>query len=226
MDSFPTQRGWKKVVGNIQDFQISLECRGEKNTLSIPEKLYSPIKYTLNQSIKNPYEKVSSWFFYAQLINSKTREEIFKNGKKILQTMEGKNPLVFNSASNSFCCSNKFQITDSTYHYGGAQFILQIFYFTSADLENPVEVLESPAFQVLARKPTDGKRKREATVVDEPVTKKSTLQKFRQLLDELVACKENLSNEDKIIANELTQKINDPTFDDLFADLEFTSLFD
>jgi hypothetical protein len=224
MDTLP--RGWRTVVGNVKEFQVSLESRGEKNTLEFPEKLYSPIKYTLNQSIKMPNEKISNLFFYSQLINSKTGEEIFKNGKKILQTMDGKNPLVFNSTSNCFCCSNKFQITDSTYHYGGAQFILQIFYFSSTDLENPVEVLESPAFQVLARKPTmEGKRKREV-VGELPNKKNSTLQKFRQLLDELVACKENLSNEDKIIANELAQKVYEPTFDDLFADLEFTSLLD
>eukprot|EP01080_Neovahlkampfia_damariscottae_P003500 gene3500-6148_t len=225
---------WQQVFGNVEKYHIELNSKTEKTP--IPEKLYSPIKYTLNQQLKLILEKDCNLLYVVQLVNSKTNEEIFKNGKRVLQGCQSYNTLIYDGSTDDFTAKEKLQITDCTYHHG-AKFVLKISYFISVDIINPIAVIASPPFDVYARKPTATEKKRKRETNEETkdgkrlTTKKNNLEKFRSLLDELVKCKEGLSQEEKTIAiDELKMRIEpiDDTlyFEDVFTNLEFESLLE
>ena len=178
---------------NVQ-VSIYLETRdsGPRTEPIVESELYSSIKYEMRHEIKN-FPLLNEFseqqlFCRIQIIHPDNKTEVLKNGKTILTGVIESNVSrnVFEAVSTT---NMKIKFTDCSYHHGNCSFAFRVSYFIESDLENPILVLESAAFKVLARKPSKNKkpqapkRKRKEeeeprVIVDSPQQKLAKISNF------------------------------------------------
>eukprot|EP01080_Neovahlkampfia_damariscottae_P006337 gene6337-10344_t len=183
-ETFKNDRKWKvllsgsKVLFDMdqQPFSASIEVRtrNETSPYSVPEKLYSSLKYELTQELPAHClgTNISVLMSKIQAVNPyNTNEEILKpNSKPILMGTQDFIPLTL--SQGSFYSKNKIQFTDVSYHHEKKYFAFKVSYFEPTNLEEPLLVQLSSPFQVFARRPRKNIKRRNSLSVSKPQTKR------------------------------------------------------
>ncbi|KAF0983296.1 hypothetical protein FDP41_010361 [Naegleria fowleri] len=162
-------RHWSIAFVNSQillnsQVNIYLETRdsGPRLESIVDSELYSSIKYEMRHEIKelvfNNGEESDDLqlFCRIQIIHPDNKTEVLKNGKPILGGVIESN--VSRQSDNSNMTSMKIKFTDCSYHHGNCKFAFRVSYFIESDLDNPILIMESAPFKVLARKPSKNKK--------------------------------------------------------------------
>ncbi|KAG2377835.1 hypothetical protein C9374_008920 [Naegleria lovaniensis] len=144
---------------------IYLETRdsGPRLDSTVDSELYSSIKYEMRHEIKELNTVFNGeasddlqLFCRIQIIHPDNKTEVLKNGKPILGGVIESN--VSRSNSDNSMTSMKIKFTDCSYHHGNCKFAFRVSYFIESDLDNPILIMESAPFKVLARKPSKNKK--------------------------------------------------------------------
>lgn len=211
---------------------ITSKTRCEKPMDSVPDTLYSSLKYEVRQRVTGPICS-GQQFLLGKItaIDEATGQEVLKDGQSILKgIVEGAltRPVkdVSNATPGAACGDEpgstfegvlRCQFGSVSFHHNRARFRWQISYFTPNDLENPVAQCVSAPFLVLARKASTGKRKarsqtsnskiREVTGTKEPSGRVSaTLQGFSSMLEDLLHIMRNLPDKERAKALSMIQE--------------------
>jgi hypothetical protein len=245
---------------SVHSMSFSIKTRTDPPATTLPEKLYSSLKYKFKQTLEctihggnNDTMLISKM----QVFNVQTGLEVVKNKKPILVGNHNDNAgtlQTINDSRNSnvkeMSCETAFRFNDVSYHHSKADFRLKLSFFLPSDMTNPVFIVSSPPFQVYARRsaiqkkqgikgeeeeeeitPKRRRRSQAAASADEeegetetgeaavsgensPAKKvkpdlEPTLQNYLQLFDELLLCKDRITNqvERKLAANQIMSRL-------------------
>lgn len=207
-----TTRDWQIIYFDQQhltrDFKVEiyLKSRNEAPLPTVPERLFSSLKYEIRHKISGSFIKdIPLLMCKIRLVHPETGQEVLSRKEKepILKgvtegalTRDQNGELVFRS---------KVQITDVTFHYGKKYFEFQILYYVPTKLEAPVLIIQSAPFQVYARR-VNGRRKRKREPKPQPYIaeyprgiakkqKRPTIQDFLRGLDELIILRSKLRSD-------------------------------
>jgi hypothetical protein len=171
-ESFKNERKWKVILSNSKilfdmnqepfSANIEVRTRNETSPYSVPEKLYSSLKYELTQELPSLClgSNISVLMAKIQAVNPyNTNEEILKpNSKPILMGTQEYIPLTL--TQGSFYSKTKIQFTDVSYHHEKKYFAFKVSYFEPTNLQEPLLVQLSSPFQVFARRPRKNIKRR------------------------------------------------------------------
>jgi hypothetical protein len=166
------ERNWKTLfvnpvaLSNPEDTSLSakidIRTRNDDPSKTVPERLYSSLKYEISHTI--PIEMfgkdIAVIMAKVQVVNPyKHEEEIVKNnGKTVLKGASSMTPITINAKQDALTCKQKIQFTDVSYHHEKKFFALKISYYKPANLKDPILVMLSAPFQVFARRPRKNRR--------------------------------------------------------------------
>ena len=179
-ETYKNDRKWKVLLSSSkvlfdmdqQPFSASIEVRtrNETSPYSVPEKLYSSLKYELTQELPAHClgTNISVLMSKIQAVNPyNTNEEILKpNSKPILMGTQDFIPLTL--SQGSFYSKNKIQFTDVSYHHEKKYFAFKVSYYEPTNLEEPLLVQLSSPFQVFARRPRKNIKRRNSISTSKP----------------------------------------------------------
>jgi len=158
-----------KVLSEFNDetpalASIEVRTRNDSTTGTVPERLYSSLKYEVTQEISShTFANTAVLMSRLQIVNPYNfEEEILKtNGKSIVKGTSELIPLTLNGTA--LYSKTKVQFTDVSYHHEKKYFALKVSYFDPNNLSEPVFVQMSAPFQVFARRPRRKSLKRKST---------------------------------------------------------------
>jgi hypothetical protein len=155
---------------------IEVRTRNDTTTGTVPERLYSSLKYEVTQEISSHIFGTSTAVLMSklQVVNPYNfEEEILKtNGKSIVKGTSELVPLTLNGNLSSLYSKTKVQFTDVSYHHEKKYFALKVSYFDPNNLNDAIFVQMSAPFQVFARRPRRKSLKRKSTMTSAPIPKK------------------------------------------------------
>lgn len=210
------KRTWSTVSFNEQfikkefldKIKVTSKTRREKPSTTVPERLYSSLKYEigLSASLSAFTQELPFVLARIRVVDSETFEIVKKNKKDAMKgIIEG--ALTQNGNEKDYKGFLKTQFIDLSYHHEKKEYRWEVHFFAPSDLENPILIKRSANFRVYARKPNvnkDKKRKCGSTTENVPRKKVSKFAEFITRLDELVEFqKQNLKPEEKRRAMEL-----------------------
>lgn len=172
---FDPQRVWSTVFADRSiltstedDVEIRAKTRSDAPCLSVPERLYSSLKYEIRQCAVGPFtSKFDVLLSRICVVDAETGSEVLRNNLPAVKgTIEAaltkptdkkrrhQSPL----ASSSVLEGNlRAQFHDISFHPNCTLYCWSISYFDPSDRNRPILIKCSPAFKVFARKP-DNKR--------------------------------------------------------------------
>jgi len=155
---------------------IEVRTRNDTTTGTVPERLYSSLKYEVTQEISSHIFGTSTAVLMSklQVVNPYNfEEEILKtNGKSIVKGTSELVPLTLNGNLSALYSKTKVQFTDVSYHHEKKYFALKVSYFDPNNLTEAIFVQMSAPFQVFARRPRRKSLKRKSTMSSAPIPKK------------------------------------------------------
>jgi len=155
---------------------IEVRTRNDTTTGTVPERLYSSLKYEVTQEINAQIfgQNTAVLMSKLQVVNPYNfEEEILKtNGKSIVKGTSELVPLTLNGNATSLFSKTKVQFTDVSYHHEKKYFALKVSYFDPNNLSEAIFVQMSAPFQVFARRPRRKSLKRKSTMSSAPIPKK------------------------------------------------------
>jgi len=166
---------------------IEVRTRNDTTTGTVPERLYSSLKYEVTQEINAQIfgQNTAVLMSKLQVVNPYNfEEEILKtNGKSIVKGTSELVPLTLNGSATSLFSKTKVQFTDVSYHHEKKYFALKVSYFDPNNLSEAIFVQMSAPFQVFARRPRRKSLKRKSTMSSSaPIPKKVKEEKIEKII--------------------------------------------
>eukprot|EP01027_Heterolobosea_sp_BB2_P011743 GEZU01017072.1.p1 GENE.GEZU01017072.1~~GEZU01017072.1.p1 ORF type:complete len:549 (-),score=208.87 GEZU01017072.1:229-1755(-) len=152
----------KEFIGD-GDVEIRSKTRRDTPCLSVPDRLYSSLKYEIRQKAVGSFTtQIPFLLGRLTVLDSVTLQEVKKNNRPVVKGViesalvhlnpKGKGAQKETPALEG-CMKAQFQ--DVSFHHDRTEFRWAISYFVPTDLENPVLIKHSAAFRVYARKPNN-----------------------------------------------------------------------
>lgn len=142
--------------------KIEIRTRNDDPSKTVPERLYSSLKYEISHSIPVALfgQETAVIMAKVQVVNPyKHEDEIVKNnGKTVLKGASSMTPITVNATQDMLTCKQKIQFTDVSYHHEKKFFAIKISYYKPSNLQDPILVMLSAPFQVFARRPRKSRR--------------------------------------------------------------------
>jgi hypothetical protein len=212
---FDEKRTWNTVSFNEQfikkefldTIKVTSKTRREKPSTTVPERLYSSLKYEigLSASLSAFTQELPFVLARIRVVDSETFEIVKKNKKDAIKgVIEG--AMTQNGNEKDYKGFLKTQFIDLSYHHEKKEYRWEVHFFAPSDLKNPILIKRSANFRVYARKPNVNKDKKRKCGSTENVPRKkvSKFAEFITRLDELVEFqKQNLKPEEKRRAMDL-----------------------
>jgi len=201
--SSTNNRKWRILFSNpkiLSDYNeetpaiasIEVRTRNDTTTGTVPERLYSSLKYEVTQEISSHhFGNTAVLMSKLQVVNPYNfEEEILKpNGKSIVKGTSELVPLTLNGNLSSLYSKTKVQFTDVSYHHEKKYFALKVSYYDPNNLAEAIFVQMSAPFQVFARRPRRKSLKRKSTMSSAPIPKKVKEEKVVAITAPLVVVK-------------------------------------
>jgi hypothetical protein len=150
----------------------------------VPDNIYSSLKYEIRSTVNGTLVQEVPFLLAKISVIAATGEEIKKSVDKssvLKGTVEASmNKLPDNTLEGIL----KVQFAEVSFHHDNKSFLFEIKYFMPNHLNEPVHVARSAPFKVLARKPSQGKKR-----------KVNHLEQFSSKLDELVHAAKKIKTE-------------------------------
>uniref|UniRef100_A0A7S1PHQ2 Uncharacterized protein n=1 Tax=Percolomonas cosmopolitus TaxID=63605 RepID=A0A7S1PHQ2_9EUKA len=212
------------VAHNLHDL-IYVKNRRAKSSLKLGDKMYATLKYELQLKLTRNMLQVGAaqgknTFIQTRvtLMDASTNEEVLTDGDKNAALTGDLKAILVQNESNF---SGKLVVQPSnklSYHRRQRAFYLRVFFFMN-DEADAFLCMDSAQFKVFARKPNKKnynqeakKRKRDLEDnvggVHKKKAKKASkkMDKFMLALEKLISCKEDLAEDEKMMAVELCLK--------------------
>lgn len=171
---------------NTLNVDITSKTRCENPSDQIPENLYSSLKYQLCQKITGTFcTLIKMLVVRVVVVDSRSLQEVKKDNKPVIEgdtetSLHVKQDAVTGERRLEGAIKVKFN--DVSYHHDNKLFCFNISYYHPSNLQRPVVVYRSAPFKVLARKPSQGKKRKADTAFDQ----------FNAKFDELLQCSKRL----------------------------------
>jgi len=210
-------RMWVNVFHNdkyikkedLKDIIVKSKTRRDKPLETVPERMYSSLKYEIQLTASGPIVKnVPFILARIKVVDSRTFEIVKKNNKDVLKGIVESALTQGSQDKNIFNGTLKVQFMDISYHHEKREFCWEIHYFTPDDLQNPILIKRSAPFRVYARKPNQNRPKRKKESDSSSRKKKKVDQspnfiEFCRRLEELVDFNKKLCEEERKRAMEM-----------------------
>jgi hypothetical protein len=227
---------FKRLTDNdrpfIDNIRLEIKTRTDAVSSTIPEKLYSSLKYQFTQTLRvrrDQYEQQpnSMVFCNIKVVDPNNGVTILKNDKPILEGRTSSITLIRDKRNNdedqefvALTCKTKLEFGDCSYHFKRMHFSLRCEYFLPSDPNNFLVVATSAPFQVFARRVKrhiDDERDFDHALnnneldleTEEPPQKKArtnkkqvSLNEYKRVLNELIQFKDKLNANERKIAIE------------------------
>lgn len=172
--------GWKVIhmdnalLGDDCHFRLTIRSKGEQETSTLPENLYSSIKYHIRHCVSGSFLKnnsIEQLLVRLQIVDPNTLYEMKQNNKPIVRGVvesaclpphkqktnsskkqqKDQQPVPVND--DEISTSMKIQLTSCSYHHSRAKFAIMASYYRNSYQEQPIMVVISSPFLCFARKP-------------------------------------------------------------------------
>lgn len=187
--TFDPERTWKTVFvdrsflsAGDDDVEVRAKTRCDTPCLSVPDRLYSSMKYEIRQRAVGQFvNKVPFLLSRISVVDPVSGLEVRRNNRPAVKgtieaalvkpTDKKKKRPALAASPNALPLvlegNLRAQFQDISFHADHALYCWQISYFSPSDLEHAILTKRSPSFKVFARKPGNPaptrKRKRDAT---------------------------------------------------------------
>lgn len=173
-------------ASNTLNVELTSKTRCEEPADQVPENLYSSLKYQLCQKITGTFcTLIKMLVVRVVVVDSRSLQEVKKDNKPVIEGDTETSLHVKQDAATGerrLEAAIKVKFNDVSYHHDNKLFCFQVSYFHPSNLQRPVVVYRSAPFKVLARKPSQGKKRKADSAFDQ----------FNTKFDELLQCSKRL----------------------------------